>query len=175
VIGVSTRRKRVKPAVLRRDPKAARGHRARPVRAAVGAVGLAGVVVVDGVRLRTSPIVGSGAWWDGTLVGGCVGVAVALLWFRASRGGGVHAIAGGSWWAWATGLGLLVTVFTVHGGRGTPTPPIDSAHRVGALWYDVIAIANVGLLFVPMHFQEIRAAVASRRTERSAVRGKATE
>jgi len=168
VVGMPARRKRVKPAVLRRDLKAAQENPPRLVRAAAGVVGLPGVVLLDGARLWTSPIAGSVAWWIGTLVGGSVGVAAAALWFRAFRAyrsGGARAVAGGPWWAWATGLGLLVTVFTVHGGRGAPTPPIDSAYRVGALWYDVIAVANVGLLFIPMHFREIRAALASRRAE----------
>ena len=172
LIGMSAVRKRVNPAALRRDLKAARNHRPRPGRAAFGVVGLVILVVFDGARLWTSPIAGSAAWWTGTLVGGSLGVAAAVLWFRASRGG-LGITSSLPWWAWATGLGLLVTVVTVHGGRGTPLPPIDSTYRVGALWYDVIAMATVGLILVPMHFREIRTARVSRRPDNRRGKGQA--
>jgi hypothetical protein len=109
---------------------------------AIGSVGFAGFVLWDIFRVWDSPIRGSTAWAEGTLVGLTFGVTAAVGWFVAV--GRPDPCQDFVWWQWASGGLLVFAVVTTH-EHGSLQPSVTNGYIVGALWYEIAALLGAAV------------------------------
>ena len=109
---------------------------------AIGSVAFAGFVLWDIVRVWDSPIRGSMAWAEGTLVGLTFGVTAAVGWFvTVWRPDSPQDFV---WWQWASCGLLFLALVTTH-EKGRPQPSVTNGYVVGALWYEIAAFLGTAV------------------------------